>query len=124
MKKIKDALKHLADRLTYRKGDLKKARGLAKNFRELAQREHDRQLRAEAHGHPRRAARLKRRAEARQLKAIYWKGRIKADLAAIHNLNERIEKRTAELDEWMKTHGVTFTGPNKVEGGTPHQRLR
>jgi len=110
--------------LTYRKGNLAKARRLAKHFRLLAQREHDRQVKAEGQGHPAKAERHRRRAEARQDKAIYWKGRVKIDVAAIESLGERIEKRQAELDQWMKEHGVTFEGPNKVRGGTPHQRLR
>lgn len=124
MKKIKAALQNLTDKLTYREGDLAKSRRRAKRFRILAENEHDRQLQAEANGRPLKAARHKRRAERRQVKAIYWKGRIKADLAAITNLRERVDKREAELDEWIKEHGVRFTGPNKVEGGTPHQRLR
>lgn len=123
MQKIKAALQHLADRLSARKVDLAKSRRRAKHFRELAEKEHASQLRAEANGRPRRALRHRRRAEARQAKAIYWKGRVKTDLAAITNLNERVEKRTAELTEWMKDHGVAFEGENKVVGGTPHQRL-
>lgn len=124
MKKIKSALSHLADRLTYRQGDLAKSRRRAKHFRQLAENEHAGQLRNEEKGHPLRADRRRRRAEDRQRKALYWKGRVKADLAAITNLNARIEKRQAELAEWMKEHGVSFVGENKVAGGTPRQRLR
>ena len=71
-----------------------------------------------------RIDRFRRRAESRQRKAIYWKGRIKADLAAIENLEGRIARREAELADWIKEHGVVFEGENKVRGGTPHQRLR
>lgn len=124
MKKIKAALRNLADRLTYREGDLAKSRRRARHFRQLAEREHDRGVNAEANGRPVRAARFHRRAEARQRKAIYWKGRIKADLAAITNLKARVDKRQAELAEWIKEHGVTFEGENKVVGGTPRQRIR
>lgn len=124
MKKIRAAIRNLTDKLTYRKGDLQKARRLAKHFRELAQREHERHLAAEENGRLVRANRFRRRAEARQRRAIYWKGRIKKDLAAINHLEERIAKREAELAEWMKTHGVQFVGENKVRGGQPHQRLR
>lgn len=124
MTKIKQALQHLADRLTYRKGDLAKSRRRAKHFRILASREHDRQLHAEANGRVLKAERHQRRAERRQKKAIYWKGRIKADLAAITNLLALVDKREAELDEWIKQHGVSFEGENKVVGGTPRQRLR
>lgn len=124
MSKIKAALQNLADRLTYRRGDLAKSRRRAKHFRELAEQEHARQLQAEVNGRIARADWHRRRAERRQKKAIYWKGRIKKDLAAIENLEERIDKRQAELEEWIKKHGVTFVGENKVEGGQPHQRLR
>lgn len=124
MRSIREALQNLADRLTYRQGDLAKSRRRAKRFRELAEREHNAQLHLEAKGHHARAGRRRRRAEARQRKAIYWKGRIKKDLAAIHNLEERIEKRQTELATYMKKHGVKFVGENKVVGGTPHQRLR
>lgn len=124
MRKIKAAIRHLNDRLTYRQGDLAKSRRLAKHFRELAEKESDRGNAATAAGRPAKAARHHRRAEARQDKAIYWKGRIKKDLAAVENLEARMDKREGELDAWMKTHGVRFEGENKVVGGTPHQRLR
>lgn len=124
MKKIKAAIGHLVDRITYRRGDLAKSRRRAKHFRELTEREHKRHLKAERLGRTVRAERFRRRAESRQRKAIYWKGRIKDDLAAITNLNERVDKREAELEDWIKEHGVVFEGPNKVRGGTPHQRLR
>lgn len=124
MNKIKAALRNLTDRLTYRRGDLQKSRRRAKHFRELAQREHERHLQAEANGRVLKAERHKRRAERRQKKAIFWKGRIKKDLAAIQHLEERVAKREAELADWIKEHGVVFEGPNKVRGGTPHQRLR
>jgi hypothetical protein len=124
MKKLKKALQNLSDRLTYRKGDLEKSRRRAKHFRILNQREHDRQVQAEGNGRPVKAARHQRRAERRQVKAIYWKGRIKKDLAATTDLEARVDKRERELDDSIKEHGVVFTGENKVEGGTPHQRLR
>jgi len=124
VKKIRAALRNLADRLTYRRGDLAKSRRRARHFRHLAEREHDRQLQAAANGRPLKAERHRRRAERRHIKAVYWRGRIKVDLAAIENLEARVAKRERELAEWIREHGVTFTGPNKVEGGTPHQRLR
>lgn len=124
MAKIKAALQHLADRFNARKVDLPKSRRRAKHFRELAEREHTAQLRAEANGRPRRAARRRRRAEARQVKAIYWKGRIKSDLAALTDLAGRVKKQQDLLSRWMKEHGVHFVGENKVGGGTPRQRLR
>jgi hypothetical protein len=124
VKKIKAALQHLAERLTYREGDVFKSRRLAKHFRELAEQEHKRGVTAETNGRLVRAARFHRRAEARQHKAIYWKGRIKADLAAITTLRARVGKKTAELDEWIKEHGVMFVNENEVAGGTPHLRLR
>ncbi len=124
MKTIKAAIQNLSDRLTYRRGDLAKSRRRAKHFRELAQTEHDRQLRAEDKGRFARAERFQRRAEQRQRKAIYWKGRVKQDLAAVENLEVRLAKRQDELEQWIKEHGVVFEGENKVRGGTPHQRLR
>lgn len=124
MKKIKAALGHLADRLTYRKGDLAKSRRRVVRFRALTQREHDRHLKAEAAGHVARAERFRKRAESRARKRVYWTGRVKQDIGAIEHLQERIDARQAELTAWMKEHGVVFTGPNKVEGGAPHQRLR
>lgn len=124
MKKISAAIKALKDRLTYREGDLKKSRRLHKHFRVLAEQESDRGKAAEAAGRPAKAARHHRRAAARQRKSVYWKGRVKKDVAAIHNLDERLKKREDELAAYVKAHGVQFEGENKVRGGTPHQRLR
>jgi hypothetical protein len=124
VEKIKAAIQNLTDRLTARKADVGKSRRRAKHFRALAEAEHAAQLRAEANGRPRRAARHRRRAEARQAKAIYWKGRVKADLAATTDLQERLDKRLAEADKWAAANKVHFEGENKVVGGSKRKRLR
>lgn len=123
MKKIKAALAHLATRLSTRKGSLARARRRHKKFRLLAERETALGKAAADYQQTEKAKRHYGRAASRQKKAIHWKGVIKEDLAAIHGLEDRIEKRTAELAQWTKEHGVTFEGENRVVGGTGDQRL-
>lgn len=121
--KIKQALRNLKDRLTYREGDLDKSRRRAKKFSALAAEEHRAQKRLEREGKTVRAAYRRRRASARQKKAVYWKGRLKTDLAAKTDLLKRVKKREDELAEWVKAHGVQQLGENKFRGGDPHERI-
>lgn len=122
--KLRKALLRLESRLSSRQSLLAKARRRYRKFHALAVREHDRQLKAEKHGHVLRAERFKRRAESRHDKAIYWRGRVKEEVAKVHGLEDRISKREADIRQWKREHGVFFEGPNKVRGGTPEQRLR
>lgn len=122
MKKFKDALQRVADRITGRTADLAKSRRRAKVWREHAETQHEKQIKAEKHGHPLRAAHFKRRAERSHVKATYWKGRVRRDHTAIDvltGIETRLEK---ELDDWIKKHSVVFEGPNKIRGGTYEQR--
>ena len=115
-------MQRVADRLTGRRADLAKSRRRAKAWREHAELQHEKQLSAEKHGHPRRAAFYKQRAERSQVRAIYWKGRVRRDHSAIDILEALERKLEAEQEEWLKTHGVTFEGHNKIRGGTYEQR--
>jgi hypothetical protein len=124
VQKIKDRLQRVADRLTGRRADLAKSRRRHKVWREHTETQHEKQLRAERHGHPLRAANFKRRAERSQVKSIYWKGRVRRDDEAIEAL-ELIEARLEqELEAWIKAHGVVLEGQNKIRGGTAPQRAK
>lgn len=123
MNKIKAALQHLATRLTTRKASLARARRRHHHFVELAQKETALGKAAADYNETAKADRHFGRAKARQRKAVHYKGAIKEDLHAIHNLGEREDDRQAELATWMKEHGVQFEGENRVVGGTPRQRL-
>lgn len=124
LRKIRAALAKLRDRFTSRKDALEKARRRYKKFRSLAEREHDRQAAAEKLGHTEVAERAERRWKSRHVKAIYWRGVIKRELAKVHNLEGKISDREGELRKWEKEHGVFMEGENKVRGGNPEQRLR
>lgn len=122
MKKLKDRLQRIADRLTGRKTDLAKSRRRAKVWREHAETQHEKQLKNEKRGHPLRAAAFKRRAERSQAKAIYWKGKVRRDKEAIGALEEIESKIEKELAEWIKTHGARLVSDNKIRGGTYEER--
>jgi hypothetical protein len=124
MNKLKERLQRVADRLTGRRADLAKSRRRARIWREHAETQHEKQIRAEKHGHARRATALKKRAERSQVKAIYWKGRVRRDDAAIDDLEVLEGKLEMELAAWIKKHGVKFLGPNKIRGGTYEQRSK
>lgn len=124
MKKIKAHIQRITDRLTGRKADLAKSRRRAKVWREHAEAQHDKQIKLENKGHPRRAAFFKKRAERSQSKAIYWKGRVRREHTAVDVLETLERKASAELAEWIKKHGVVFEGENKVRGGTYEQRSK
>lgn len=122
MQKIRERLQRVADRLTGRRADLAKSRRRHKVWREHAETQHGKQLKAEAHGHPLRAATFKRRATRSHVKATYWKGRLRREQGAIATLEGLEARLQAELATWAKEHGVTFEGHNKIRGGTLEQR--
>ncbi|HEY5332025.1 MAG TPA: hypothetical protein VIJ21_00645 [Solirubrobacterales bacterium] len=122
MAKIKAALQRIADRITGRKADLAKSRRRHKVWREHAEELEAKALRAKNHGHARRAAALERRADRAHVKAGYWKGRVRRDDEAVPKLEALEGKLEKELAAWIKEHGVTFEGHNKVRGGTYEQR--
>lgn len=124
MAKLRAALQRVADRLSGRKADLAKSRRRHKAWRERAEVQHGKQLRAERHGHSLRAASFKRRAERSHIKAIYWKGRVRRDDAAIPKLEALEAKLEGELADLVKQHGVRFEGENKIRGGTAPQRSK
>lgn len=124
LRKLRDALRTLKDRLAGRKDDLDTARRRYKEFRVLALREHDNAEAAKKVGHKKQAERFARRAKARQRKAIYWRGRIKTLREKIHHLEASVGDREAQIQKWMKEQGVYLQDPNKIRGGTPEQRLR
>lgn len=124
MKKLREVLDKLTVRFAKNQDFLTLSRRRTKKFRELAKREHDRQVRAEALKRPVRAARYQRRAEARQTRAIYWKGRLKEHLSKVEHLEASIEVQEREIEKWRKEHGPYLDGPYKIRGGTPDQRLR
>lgn len=124
LRKIRAALERLRLKYADRKKGLEKARRRYKKFRDLAHREHERQIAAEKAGKKVAAERLGRRLEARRKKRDYWRGVIKRELNAIHSLESKLSDREEQLRKWEKEHGVFMEGHNKVRGGTPHQRLR
>jgi hypothetical protein len=122
MTKLRERLQRIADRLTGRKADLAKSRRRHKVWREHAEKLDKRALRRKNKGHPLRAAALERRAKRAHIKAIYWKGRVRRDDGAVSKLEALEKNLEAELAQWIKDHGVTFEGDNKVRGGTYEQR--
>lgn len=124
LNKLREALESLQARFTKNKDLLGKARRRYKKFHALTEREHERHIKAEKAGKTLRADRYKRRAESRHVKAVYWRGKIKTELAKINHLEESIKGREDQITKWKKEHGVYFEGYNKVRGGTPEQRLR
>lgn len=123
MKAIRKAIAALKKRLEARKDALGKARRRYKKFHALADREEARAHKAQAKGRTARAERFERRATARKVKAVYWRGVVKREVAKTYNLTMRIGEREADLKKWEKEHGVFMEGHNKVQGGTPRQRL-
>jgi hypothetical protein len=124
MNKLKARLQRVADRLTGRKADLAKSRRRHKVWREHAEAQHEKQIKAEKHGHPLRAASFKKRAERSHVKAIYWKGRVRRDDAAIEALEALEHKIQVEEAAWIKEHGIRFEGENTIRGGTYEQRSK
>lgn len=122
MATIKAALQRVADRITGRRADLAKSRRRHKVWREATERQHDKQIRAEDHGHPLRAGHFKRLAERSQLKSRFWKERVRRDDAALPKLEAVESKVQAELDQWIRDHGARLVGENKVRGGTFEER--
>lgn len=124
MQKIKDHIQRVADRITGRKADLAKSRRRHKVWREHAELQHSKQIKAEKRGHPLRAAAFKKRAERSHIKAIYWKGRVRRDKEALPKLEAIEANLEKELQRWVKQHGVSFEGPNKIVGGTAPARSK
>jgi hypothetical protein len=124
VKKLRARLRRIADRLTGRRADLAKSRRRHKVWREHAEAQDAKALRAKNNGHVRRAERIEKRAKRSHGKAVYWKGRVRRDDEAIEKL-ELIEARLEdELAAWIKEHGVTFEGHNRIRGGTAPQRSK
>lgn len=124
MNKIQQHIRRIADRLTGRKADLAKARRRAKTWREHAETQHDKQIKSEKHGHARRAAFFKKRAERSHVKATYWKGRVRREHTAVDVLEALEVKAEHELKDYIKKHGVEVLGHNKIRGGTYEQRSK
>lgn len=123
MKSIREAIERLLERIGVRKVDLGIARRRHKRFRELAEREHKRQLHQENLGHTLRAAWRKRRAERRHVKAVYWKGRVRRETARLANLHGKLVERENEQAAWERKHKVRVEG-NRVSGGSKRARLK
>lgn len=124
LKKLREALESLQARLTKNQDLLGKARRRYKKFHALTEREHERHIRAERAGQTLRAERFKRRAESRHVRAVFWRGKIKTELAKIYHLESSIKDQEAQIQKWKKEHGIFFESHNKIRGGTPEQRLR
>jgi cell wall-associated NlpC family hydrolase len=140
MRKLKAALTALEDKLGLNERLLSKARRRHKKFRlrneaELKRRDAHTQT---AHGYDtygpnedqvksdrylRASLRCQHRADRSHAKAVFWKGRIKQQVARVHHLEKSQADLKAELSKWKKEHGVEIHG-NKVTGGTARQRLR
>lgn len=139
MHKIKAALAIVAEKLDTNKRVLARARRRHKKFRLLADAERLRATRAQedaAHyltfgpgenqikgeAALKRQHRCEHRAAKAQGKAIYWKGRVKQQVARVHHLGTSNEALRAELATWLKNHKVEIHG-SKVTGGTARKRL-
>lgn len=122
MKEIRQHIQRVADKITGRKADLAKSRRRHKVWREHAESQDEKAVRARANGHARRAGRIERAAKRSHTKAIYWKGRVRRDKAALPQLEALESKLEQDLAQYIKEHGVTFEGPNKIRGGTYEQR--
>lgn len=120
--KFKKKLQNIADRLTGRKADLAKSRRRHKVFLDQEEKLHEKQVRAEQHGHIRRAEAFKRRAERAHKKTRYWTERIRRDDKAIDALISIESNLDREVNEWLKTHGAHLIGHNKIRGGNYEER--
>jgi hypothetical protein len=139
VKKLKAALTAVEDKLGLNERLLKKARRRHKTFRVRAEVEHKAQIEHQEHATrlraeggqnaaeasivERKAARCQHRAERSHNKSVYWKGRIKQQVARVHHLERSEAEIKAELRKWKKEHGVLIHG-SKVMGGTARQRLK
>lgn len=140
MAKLKAALQAIAEKLVSNEALLAKARRRHKKFRQKAEHNHAEQLKAQeaAQKHLiygpdenvpkgeallRKADRCKHRAERAHDKSVYWKGRIKQQVARVHHLEKSQSELEAELAKWKKQHGVEIHGA-RVRGGTARQRLK
>lgn len=124
MGKLRAAARRIADRLTGRRADLAKSRRRHKVWRLKAEAQDAKAARAKTNGHARRAAVLERAAKRSHVRAVYWKGRVRRDDDSIPKLEAIEGKLEKELAAWIKEHGVTFEGPNKIRGGTAPQRSK
>ena len=139
MKKLKAALAAVEDKLGMNERLLKKARRRHKKFRVRAEDEHKKQLEYQGHAASlraeggynateapyveRKAARCQHRAERSHNKSVFWKGRVKQQVARVHHLERSEAEIKAELTKWKREHGVQIHG-SKVTGGTARQRLK
>lgn len=124
MTKIKEHIQRVADRITGRRADLAKSRRRHKVWREKGEELDGKAARAKNNGHPARAERIERRAKRAHVKAVYWKGKVRRDKEALPKLEAIESNLEAELADFIKKHGVTIEGHNKIRGGTAPQRSR
>lgn len=133
MKKLLELLSSAEGKQKANERLLKRARTKAKHFREVAEREHKRQILlaekslsgsdAEKEHFLRKSNRAKYKAEKAHDKSIYWKGKIKQQLARLGHIKEKtIPQIEAEIEKYKKTHHTTVSG-NHVTGGTARARL-
>src|ERR1700759_411729 len=122
MAKLNAALAAVKEKLGLNQSVLQRARRRSRRFHGLATSEHERQLLAEKKGRPAKAERFKRRAEQRHKKAVYWRGKIKQEIARINHLEKSEKEAEAQIAKWHKEHGVYMESPNKVRGGQIDQR--
>jgi hypothetical protein len=133
---LKARLATITSKLGARRALLAIARRRVQHFASRAQNAHEEGVKAaeraaelRSAGHElraaywdRKAARCHHRAFARHQKAEWWIARVKQLVQQeefLQHLQEDLEDR---IKEWIKEHGVVISG-NKVEGGTPRQRL-
>lgn len=120
MNPFKEKLETLFEKLTRNKEVLAKCRRRAKKFREIA--EQNSKIYRQSGEKDQKA---KVRAERASKKSIYWKGRIKKQLARIHFLNDRVAEVEKDAAKWNKENHVRVE-KNKVYGAekNPHGALR
>lgn len=123
MAKIKARLARILARLTSNDAQLKRARKRYKASRALATKNHAKAIKAQEAGDQDKADRCNHRAYKAHLRAQYWLGKVKVCVQRKEGLETHEHAIETELAKWKKEHGVVVSG-NKVEGGTPRQRLR
>lgn len=125
MRKYRERLEEVLDKLKDNKKVLAKCRRRAKKFRERAEAQDKFADESEwKYGNTRGTRRARRRAERSHNKAIYWKGRIKKQVARIHHLEKSKEVIKAEIAKYEKENKLVVLGGKVVGNAEPHRKLR
>lgn len=120
---LKERLTKILEKLQSNEALLAKARRRHKRFRERAEHNHAEQILAQEEGKHDKADRCEHRALRAHNRAVYWKGKVKQQIARVHHLDQSKGTLEKEIAEEKAKHKVSVVG-NKVTGGTPNKRLK